>query len=37
MTCSRRMFLLGTATTVAGAFLDACGEEAPEELSLIHI
>lgn len=25
--CSRRMFLLGTATTFAGAFLAACGAE----------
>ncbi|MDK8663507.1 MULTISPECIES: Rieske (2Fe-2S) protein [Corynebacterium] len=33
MTCSRRMFLLGTATTFAGAFLAACGEEAPEEIA----
>jgi len=27
------MFLLGTATTFAGAFLAACGEEAPEEIA----
>ncbi|AWB84949.1 Rieske (2Fe-2S) protein [Corynebacterium liangguodongii] len=27
MTCSRRLFLLGTATTFAGAFLAACGQE----------
>ncbi|MBA5244829.1 Rieske (2Fe-2S) protein [Corynebacterium haemomassiliense] len=33
MTCSRRMFLLGTATTFAGAFLAACGEAAPEEVA----
>ena len=33
MTCSRRMFLLGTATTFAGAFLAACGEEAPEDIA----
>lgn len=26
-TCNRRMFLLGTATTFAGAFLAACGKE----------
>ncbi|MFI5504620.1 Rieske (2Fe-2S) protein [Corynebacterium kutscheri] len=27
--CSRRMFLLGTATTFAGALLTACGGENP--------
>ena len=27
------MFLLGTATTFAGAFLAACGEAAPEEVA----
>ena len=27
------MFLLGTATTFAGAFLAACGEEAPEDIA----
>ncbi|MCQ9343770.1 Rieske (2Fe-2S) protein [Corynebacterium kozikiae] len=27
MTCSRRMFLLGTASTFAGALLAACGKE----------
>ena len=37
MTCSRRMFLLGTATTVAGAFLVACGEEAPEEIAKTEV
>ena len=26
-TCSRRLFLLGTATTFAGAYLAACGKE----------
>ena len=31
--CSRRMFLLGSATTVAGAFLAACGEEPSVEVS----
>lgn len=31
--CTRRMFLLGTATTVAGAFLAACGSEAPAEVA----
>lgn len=27
--CSRRLFLLGTGTTIAGALLAACGNEAP--------
>lgn len=31
-TCSRRIFLLGTATTAAGAFLAACGSGASEAL-----
>lgn len=31
MTCSRRLFLLGTATTFAGAFLAACGHEPTED------
>lgn len=33
MTCSRRLFLLGTATTFAGAFLAACGEAPSEEVA----
>ena len=33
MTCTRRMFLLGTATTFAGAFLAACGEPPSEEVA----
>lgn len=33
MTCSRRLFLLGTATTFAGAFLAACGEAPNEEVA----
>lgn len=33
MTCSRRLFLLGTATTFAGAFLAACGEPPSEEVA----
>lgn len=31
--CSRRTFLLGTATTFAGAFLAACGETPSEEVA----
>ena len=30
--CSRRLFLLGSATTFAGAFLAACGSKEPEEV-----
>lgn len=33
MTCSRRMFLLGTATTFAGAFVAACGKQPNEEVA----
>lgn len=33
MTCSRRLFLLGTASTFAGAFLAACGEAPSEEVA----
>lgn len=33
MTCSRRLFLLGTATSFAGAFLAACGEPPSEEVA----
>lgn len=33
MTCSRRLFLLGTATTFAGAFLAACGGPPSEEVA----
>lgn len=32
-TCGRRTFLLGSAATVAGAFLAACGGDAPEEVA----
>lgn len=35
--CSRRMFLLGSATTVAGAFLAACGTPAPEEVATAEV
>lgn len=35
--CSRRLFLLGTATTVAGAFLAACGEEPPLEVAKAEV
>lgn len=37
MTCSRRMFLLGTATTLAGAYLAACGKEASAEIAASEI
>ena len=30
--CSRRLFLLGSATTFAGAFLAACGSKEPEDV-----
>lgn len=36
-TCSRRMFLLGTATTFAGAFLAACGKPAPAEVAATQV
>lgn len=32
--CSRRMFLIGTATTFAGAVLAACGDDSPQTLSV---
>lgn len=35
--CSRRMFLLGSATTVAGAFLAACGEEPSVEIAKAEV
>lgn len=37
MTCSRRMFILGTATTFAGAFLAACGEPPSEEVAKTEV
>ncbi len=37
MTCSRRMFLLGSATTLAGAYLAACGKEATAEIAATEI
>lgn len=37
MTCSRRMFLLGTAATFAGAFLAACGESPSEEVAATEV
>lgn len=37
MTCSRRMFLVGTATTFAGAVLAACGEPPSEEVSKMDV
>lgn len=35
--CSRRMFLLGTATTFAGAFLAACGTEPDQEVAATEV
>lgn len=35
--CSRRMFMVGTAATVAGAFLAACGTEASEEVAATEV
>ncbi|AWB82867.1 iron-sulfur protein [Corynebacterium yudongzhengii] len=35
--CSRRTFLLGAATTVAGAALAACGTEASEEVAATEV
>lgn len=35
--CSRRTFLLGSAATVAGAFLAACGSEASEEVAATEV
>lgn len=37
MTCNRRVFLLGTATTFAGAFLAACGEPPSEEVAKTEV
>ena len=37
MTCSRRMFILGSATTAAGAFLAACGEEPSDEVAKTEV
>ncbi|OHO54859.1 iron-sulfur protein [Corynebacterium sp. HMSC035E02] len=36
-TCSRRLFLLGTATTFAGAYLAACGKEPTAEIAATDI
>lgn len=35
--CNRRMFLLGTATTFAGAFLAACGSEPGLEVAATDV
>ncbi len=35
--CSRRTFLLGTATTFAGAFLAACGKEPSAEVAATQV
>ncbi|APT87932.1 Rieske (2Fe-2S) protein [Corynebacterium flavescens] len=35
--CSRRMFLLGTATTFAGAYLAACGKSPSAEIAATGI
>ncbi|MGD7002550.1 Rieske (2Fe-2S) protein [Corynebacterium halotolerans] len=37
LSCTRRMFLLGTATTFAGAFLAACGAEPSTELAATEV
>ena len=37
MTCSRRLFLIGTATTFAGAFLAACGQEPTGEVAKTEV
>lgn len=37
MTCNRRLFLLGSATTFAGAFLAACGSEPSEEVAKTQV
>ncbi len=36
-TCSRRLFLLGSATTLAGAYLAACGSEPSAEIAATEI
>ena len=36
-TCSRRLFLLVTATTFAGAYLAACGKEPSAEIAATEI
>ena len=35
--CSRRMFLLGTATTFAGAYAAACGSSPSAEIAATEI
>ncbi|NLZ57444.1 MAG: Rieske 2Fe-2S domain-containing protein [Corynebacterium sp.] len=35
--CSRRTFLLGAATTFAGAFLAACGSNPPKEIAATEV
>lgn len=35
--CSRRLFLVGSATTVAGAFLAACGKPATAEIAATQV
>lgn len=37
MTCSRRLFLIGTASTFAGAFLAACGRDPSEEVAKTEV
>ncbi|WP_291314454.1 Rieske (2Fe-2S) protein [Corynebacterium sp. UBA2622] len=37
MTCSRRLFLLGSATTFAGAFLAACGKNPSEDVAKTEV
>ncbi|MCP1388450.1 Rieske 2Fe-2S domain-containing protein [Corynebacterium sp. TA-R-1] len=37
MTCSRRLFLVGSATTFAGAFLAACGQAPNDEVAKTEV
>ena len=37
MTCSRRLFLIGSATTFAGVFLAACGEEPTDDVAKTQV
>lgn len=37
LSCNRRMFLLGTATTFAGAFLAACGSNPSVEVAATEV
>ncbi|APT93541.1 iron-sulfur protein [Corynebacterium phocae] len=37
MNCSRRLFLLGSATTFAGAYLAACGSEPTAQIAATEV